>query len=258
MKKLFILICMIALAMTACRKPEPGGLPDSGETADTIVKKYLVKQLLNDDPERIMLDIEWNDDCTKVYHVKYGLGNGHLLDYDFTYYDSDSIRVALSMPQFSYPMWCFWYDTLMIHLNDNKIDSICCYANGELRDVEHYYYNEEGKLIERRYNGDYLIDTFKWDGDDAFEFQFYGMNSTFTIDSFTNYIYPQYTIPFYLSSEVAFEIRRPLFYPLWKHQPVLKNYVTYEADEDVYLTKTIYDSATHWETYYYTTPKRVY
>ena len=66
MKRFILLSCIFALALTACRKPEPGGLPDSGETTDTIVKKYLVRQLLNDDPERIMLDIEWNDDCTKV------------------------------------------------------------------------------------------------------------------------------------------------------------------------------------------------
>lgn len=61
------------------------------------------------------------------------------------------------------------------------------------------------------------------------------------------------TLHFYLSSEVVLEIRQPLFTPLWKHQPVLKDYVKYEADEDGYLTKMIYDSARYWVTYYYTT-----
>ena len=249
--KSVFLFCVLALAFSACRKPEPGIVPDNDEP---VVKKYLVRQLLNDEPERIMLAIDWNDDFTKILHVKYGLGSGSILDYDFTHFGNDSIRVALSMPQFSYPMWCFWYDTLMIHLNENRIDSICCYANGELRDIEHYIYNEEGKLIERKYNGDYLSDTFEWDGDDAFEFKFYGMNSTITIGSFTDYIYPQYTLPLYLASEVGFEIRQPLFYPIWKHQPKWADSIMYEADEDGYLTKMVYDSTRYWITYYYTTP----
>lgn len=248
--KSVFLFCVLALAFTACRKPEPGIVPNNDEP---VVKKYLVKQLLNDEPERIMLAIDWSDDFTKILHVKYGLGSGSILDYGFTHFGNDSIRVSLSMPQFSYPMWCFWYDTLMIHLNENKIDSICCYANGELSDVEHYYYNEAGKLIERRYNGDYLSDTFEWVGEDVVEFKYYGMNNIFAIDSFTDCIYPQYTLPFYLASEVAFEIRQPLFSPFWKHQPVWKDNVTYEADEDGYLTKMVYDTS-YWITYYYATP----
>ena len=250
MKRYVILISIIALALTACRKPEPGIVPDNDEP---VVKKYLVKQLLNDEPDRIMLAIDWNDDFTKILHVKYGLGYGSILDYDFTYFGNDSIRVAMSLPPDSYPLCELWYDTLMIHLNENKIDSICCYANGELRDVEHYYYNEEGKLIERKYNGDYLSDTFEWEGDDAVEFKYYGMYNTVVIDSFSDYINPQYTLPFYLASEVAFEIRRPLFTPLWKHQPFWEYYDGYETDEDGYLIKMIHDS-TLWITYYYAIP----
>lgn len=248
MKKLFILFCTMALIMTACRKPEPGIIPENDEP---VVKKYLVKQLLNDDPEKPMLAIEWNDDCTKILHVKYGLGYGSLVDYDFTYFGEDSIRLSMSLPTNSYPLWQLWFDTLMIHLTDNNIDSISCYANGELRRVEHYLYSDEGKLIERKYGGEF--DTFEWVGDDVIKCKMYGMSSPITIDTFTKYIYPQYTLPFYLSSEVAFEIRRPLFTPLWKHQPLWNNYDGYEADEDGYLTKMTQDS-TLWITYYYTTP----
>ncbi len=251
MKNKLLFMCMVAIALTACHKPEPEPNNDNpADTTETVVKKYLVKQLLNDDPEKIMLAIDWNDDFTKILNVKYGTGNSHLLDYDFTYYDGDSICVSISMPQDSYPLWWVWYDTLMIHLQQDKIDSICCYSDGILRDVEHYYYNDEGQLIERKYS---MADTdyFVWNGDDVVECKMYGMASPVTIDSFTNYIYPQYTLPFYLSSEVVLEIRQPLFTPLWKHQPVLKDYVKYEADEDGYLTKMIYDSA-YWVTYYYT------
>lgn len=251
MKKIILLICLLALTLTACRKPQPGGIPDNGETTDTVVRKYLVKQLLNDDPERIMLAIDWNDDCTKILHVKYGLGYGSILDYDFSYYENDSIRVILSMPTESYPLSSFWYDSLMIHLRQTKIDSICCYANGDLQRVQHYFYNEEGKLTARKY-GD--LDTFRWEGDNVVECKMYGLTSPITIDTFTSFIHPHYTLPFYLSSEVAFEIRQPLFTPLWKQQPIWSNHDRYEADEDGYLTKMIKDSANYWITYYYTTP----
>ena len=121
MKKLFILICTMAVVMTACRKPEPGVIPENDEP---VVKKYLAKQLLNDDPERIMLAIDWNDDCSKILHVKHGLGYGSILDYDFTYYEDDSIGVVFSMPQFSYPMWSFLYDSIMIHLQRTRVQVV--------------------------------------------------------------------------------------------------------------------------------------
>lgn len=256
MKKFLLLTCIFTLALTACRKPEPDIDPNGNETTDTLAKKYLTKQLLNDDPERIMLAIDWNDDCSKILHVKYGLGYGSLVDYGFTYYDDDSICVSMSLPPDSYPLWELWYDTLMIHLTENRIDSISCYAYGELRGVEHYLYNDEGKLIERRYGTG--SDTFIWIEDDVINCRMYGMNNPISIDSFTNYIYPQYTIPFYLSSEVAFEVRRPLFTPMWKHQPVWNNYNGYVADEDGYITKMIHvnssDSLDYYISYYYITP----
>ena len=68
-----------------------------------------------------MLAIDWNDDFTKVLHVKHGLGYGSILDYEFKYYGEDSIQVLLSMPPESYPMWCFCFDSLMIHMRQNKI-----------------------------------------------------------------------------------------------------------------------------------------
>lgn len=239
MKKSFLFICFVVIVLTACHKSKPEPNNDNPtDTTETVVRKYLVKQLLNDDPDRIMLAIDWNDDCSKILNVKYGTGNGHLLDYDFTYYDGDSIRVSISVPQDSYPLWRVWYDSLMIYLQQDRIDSISCYSDGILRDVEHYCYNDEDKLIERKY---LIADTdfFVWDGEDVVECKMYGMNTPFTIDSFTNYIYPQYTLPFYLSSQVVLETRQPLLTPLWKHQPVLKDYVKHEADEDGYLTKMI-------------------
>ena len=253
MKKHVIYFCLLALAITACHKTKTD--VDSNSVTPTpdepVVKKYLVKQLMNDDPEKIMLAIDWNDDYTKILHVTYGLGYGSILDYDFKYYDEDSIRVIMSMPPFSYPLCYFWYDSIMIHWQQGKIDSISCYLNGNLKEKEYYFYNDNGKLAERTYHiadKDYFI----WKDEDVVKCRMYG-GGDITINAFTKYIHPQYTIPFYLASEVALEVRQPLFNPMWKHQPILKDYVQYEADDDNYLTKMIYHSNC-WITYYYATP----
>lgn len=262
MKKLLLITCIFALAMTACRKPEPGINPNSEttDTTETIVKKYLVKALLHDDPNRIKLSIDWNDDCTKLLHVKYGLGYGSIIDYDFIYYGNDSVQVTWSVAD-SLSTWSFWYDHIMIHFREDKIDSICCYVGNVLKDVEHYYYDNKGNLIRHTYFDDGVSDEFYWDGEDVIECKMYGCYSSMTIDSFTNYIHPHYTLPYYLSNEVAFEIRQPLFNPLWKHQPVLPNYTEYEADADGYITKMIHkDSSDTLEkciTFYYKTPNQL-
>lgn len=129
-----------------------------------------------------------------------------------------------------------------------------------LIDVEHYYYNDKGNLIKRTYFDDGASDEFNWDGDDVIEYKMYGNYDIHTIDSFTNFIHPHYTLPFYLSTEVAFEIRQPLFNPLWKHQPILPNYREYEADKDGYITKMIHvnssDSLEKCITFYYRTPNQ--
>ncbi|MBR4391525.1 MAG: hypothetical protein IKT08_05425 [Bacteroidales bacterium] len=256
MKKTSLFLCLIALAFVAC-KPEPVPTPDdNGQTNETVVKKYLVKELLNNDPEKIRLAIDWNEDCTQILHVKYGLGYGSIVDYDFKYYGNDSIRVIPSLPQFSYPIWCLFYDSIMMHLHDEIVDSICCYANGELNDVEHYFYNDAGRLIKRSYFSDASADVFRWEGDNVVEYNMmdYG---TVTIDSFTSFLHPHSTLPYYLSNEVAYEVRQPLFDPLWEFQPVRPNCDEYEIDDDGYITKMTfhnYDSTqTYTYNYYYIT-----
>ena len=262
MKKQIILLCLFALALTACNKPE---MPSDDNTpqdtivpqeTDTLVKKYLVRQLLNDDPERIMLAIDWNDDCTQIRHVRYGLGYGSILDYDFNYYGNDSIIVTISLPPDSYPLWELWCNCMVIHLKQNKIDNICCYADSVLRYIENYCYDTEGRLIERKYL-EGATDSFTWEGDNVVECCMMGRNYNF--DTLTDYIHPQYTLPFYLSNEVDFEIRTPLFLPLWKNQPLESHYNCYESDKDGYLTKMYHDSPSDslegCITFYYVTPK---
>lgn len=257
MKKYLISTCILALLLTACHKPEPSIDPNGNETADTLVKKYLVKQLLNDDPERIMLAIDWNDDFTKILNVKYGPGYGSVVDYDFTHYEEDSILVTMSLQPYSYPIYALLYDSIMIHIKEKKIDSICCYANGVLSDIEYYSYDEDGKLIERKFFGG-AKDFFVWEGDDVVECQMFGMYRPISIDSFVNYIHPHYTLPYYLVDEVFAEGKGTVFTPIWKHQPVWSNYNGYLADEDGYITKLIHvdtsDSLERCISYYYKTP----
>ena len=233
------------LSLTACHKAEsPGGTP---EPTDTVVKKYLVKQLLNDDPESVMLEIEWNDDYTKIMHVKHGLGYGDILDYDFKYYSEDSIRVLLSMPPASYPLWSFWYDSVMIHLFDEKIDSICCYDNGNLRHIEHYRYDESGRIVERTYLFG-TKDTFVWNDDNVTQACIFGNEHEYY--TFTNYYHPHCNIPYYLSNFVELEIPKPLFTPLWKSMPVSESF-DYEADDDNYVVKAKSKITDSFYTYYY-------
>lgn len=248
-KQKALLLLLLTGAFTACHKPEPGVVPSNGETTDTLVKKYLVKQLLNDDPERVMLAIDWNDDFSKILHVKHGLGHGSILDYDFTYFNDDSIRVVFSMPHFSYPMWSFWYDSIMIHLQHNRIDSVCCYDDGGLRHVDKYRYDDEGRIIERTYLYG-TKDTFRWDGDNVVEACLLMKNHEY--DSFTGFIHPHYNLPYYLSNYVSNEAPQPLFTPLWKYMPESDDY-DYEADEDNYVVKAKSTNTGNFHTYYYET-----
>ncbi|MDY6436827.1 MAG: hypothetical protein SPK72_04585 [Bacteroidales bacterium] len=196
-----------------------------------------------------MLAIDWNEDYSKILHVKYGLGYGSILDYDFKYYDEDSIRVLLSMPPDSYPLWSFWYDSVMIHLFDEKIDSICCYDNGTVRHIEQYCYDELGRIVERTYLFG-TKDTFVWNNDNVTQACIFGNEQEYS--TFTDYYHPHCNIPYYLSNFVSSEIPKPLFTPLWKYMPDSELF-DYEADDDNYLTKMIYDS-NYCITYYYETP----
>ena len=259
MKKRVLFLLLMAMLVIACQpdaNPEPN--PEENtiieDSSQNVVKKYLTKQLYNDDPDLVMLAIDWNEDCTKINHVQYGTGNGICVDYYFNYYSDDSIRIAFSMPQFSYPLWAFWYDSVILHLRDNKIDSICCYKNDSLFDVEHYVYDKQDRLIERSYlHG--TKDTFLWEENNVKEAFMFLRKYEFI--GFTKYHHPHCNLPFYLSNFIAHEIQAPLFSPLWQNQPD-DSFFEYETDEDHYVIKAIPKSidghCRHYYTYYYTTP----
>ncbi len=260
MKKiLYLSIFLLSILMISC-KPDPidNGDDDTNNT-DTIqeeplVRKYLTKQLLNDDPEKIMLSIDWNEDCSQIKNVKYSMGYGSTANYKFTYYDYDSIKVDISMLD-ELPNWTPYYDVMMIHLNkERNIDKIYCYVDNVLQDIEKYAYNENGKLQERIYWNDEHKDKFEWTGDNVTKAV---INENEYSYELIDFIHPHYTIPFYMSDQIFETGGRPLFTPLWKN--MIKDYCDYEIDENNYIVKKMYkDNATDtvrlFYSYYYTTP----
>ena len=183
--------------MTAC-KPDPinnegDDNNDTIQEEEPIVKKYLVKQLLNDDPEKIMLSIDWNEDCSQIRNVKYSMGYGSTANYDFTYYNNDSIRIDISILD-EFPNWTPYYNVLIIHLNNShNIDKIYCYANNTLIDIERYIYDNEGKLLHRIYWDDMYKDDFQWNGENVVKSNINGVEYSYEL---TDYFHPHYMIPF--------------------------------------------------------------
>lgn len=251
------LIAALALLLIGCKPENNEDSSNDGEDIPTVTvpKKYLTQILRNDDPEKIILSIDWNEDCSRINHVKSGNGNGHCVDYDFEYYNSDSIVIRMSLPStFSYPSWQLYYDSVMVHLREDKIDSICCFESGLLRDIEHYIYDKEGRLIERSYLG--IKDTFEWENENVVNAVCMLRHYSYT--QFTDYYDPQCNLPFYLSNFVSHEDFRPLFFPMWKNQPE-HLILDFEADEDNYVIKAFPETTSgqysYYYTYYYTTPK---
>ena len=134
MRSFILLSCIFALALTACRKPEPGIGPN-GETVDTLVKKYLVKTYISnpDEPEKI---IEWDESFKKIKRIVTKPGNPSFeVAYDFEYYGDDSLRVVISLPEHS-SFWYIGFSNYICHLNDGRITTVDYY----LYDAYHHYF----------------------------------------------------------------------------------------------------------------------
>lgn len=126
MKNHITLICLLALVLTACHKPEPE-MPNGGETTqdtivpqepDTLVKKYLVRVFSVDNgSDYIWKSIEWNDDHSRIEKIV-NFPNTHLEErFDFKYFGEDSICQYVSLGSGSgEPSLGYVY-----YLNDGKI-----------------------------------------------------------------------------------------------------------------------------------------
>lgn len=234
MKKLFILICMMALAMTACRKPEPGVNPN-GETTDTLVKKYLVKEYYAEIPERPIRFIEWNDDFTQIRHITTDSSALYQVDYDFEYYGCDSMRVVLSIPANSSALLLFSEYTC--HFDGaGRIAYIDYFVNSAYKQTEKYNYDLSGKLVSVVDEEHNAGARFVWEGDNVCEvYEITTGKLLRSFNSFSQHIHPYYTFPYLLPDGNTY-IFWYLTEPLWKNWFNYDSDMYYEVDEDGYVT----------------------
>lgn len=259
MKRLFIFSSLLVLFFMACKpkddtiKPEP----------QPIVKKYLTKQLFNGDTNTVALSIDWNEDFSQIKHITNRLPIGYdgwQVDYDFTYYGVDSIRILLSRPGpviNQTPAFSIFFNKLILHLRANKIQTIDCYADDSLWFTEEYSYNTKGQLTTRTSYFDTGGESYEWKDGNVFYAETLAGSPIFYYDSLTSYIYPHYNFPFVLSAQ-QFVNYKFLLYPVCKYAPK-KSGVSYEADKDGYVIKEIFgtpDSTRFYYTYHYAQPKK--
>lgn len=235
MNRIFILICMIALAMTACRKPQPGLNPDESETTDTLVRKYLVREYYAEIPEHPIRVIEWNDDFTQIRHISTDSGTYYQVDYDFMYFGNDSMKVSLSLPDYSYAIVLFSEYTC--HFDEaGRITNIDYFVNSAHTQTEKYRYDLFGKLVSVMDEEHNVGIRFLWDGENVCET--YGIPSGELVhgfSGFTEHIHPYYTLPFLLPDGNTYNFWH-LTEPLWKNWHNYVSNMCYEIDEDGYVT----------------------
>lgn len=234
MKKNFFIICMMALAVTACRKPEPGINPDSNETTDTLVKKYLTKEYLGDTscPVRI---IDWNDDYSRINHITtFSSGNpNYQLDHDFEYYGDDSICVLVSKPQnaWGWPL----FTKFTCHLESGKVSTIDYYRNSVLQSTDLFEYDEKGRMINRKTKGTDIELRYDWEGNNVVRIEDGLMGEIIgNYGDFCEHVYPDYTLPYCLFSGDGSYLMKPL----WKNMYRTSYECLHDCDVDGYITRT--------------------
>ncbi|MDO5315211.1 MAG: hypothetical protein Q4F82_03790 [bacterium] len=239
MKKLFVIICTMALAMTACRKPEPGVNPN-GETTDTLVKKYLVSTYISspNEPEKI---IEWDEGYKRINRIVTKPGNPHFeVAYDFEYYGNDSLRVAISLPEHS-SLWFIGFSNYTCHLNNGQITTVDYYLYDTYQYTEEYTYNEKGRLISVLNNGEHPHGNYyEWNDENVCKIRNILPDSNIhEYHDFCEHIDPEYTMPFVLFKGWTAQYGDGyLTKPLWKNWRKQDGTCKHKVDEDGYVTMT--------------------
>lgn len=234
MKRYIILISIVSLALTACRKPEPGIVPDNNET---VVKKYLVKTYYSnpDQPEKI---IEWDEGFQRIERIVTKPETPYEVAYDFEYFGNDSLRVILSLPEHS-SFWYVGFSSFIGHLHDGRITTVDYYLYDTYQYSEKYSYDEKGRLISIINNGEHPHGViYEWDGDNVCESRdFYPGNTIHEYHDFCNHIDPEYTMPFVLFNGWTAQYGDGyLTKPLWKNWRSWDGICKHEVDEDGYVT----------------------
>ena len=175
MKKVLSIICILAVAMTACQKQETASdgnnntnAANFANTSEIPVKKYLVKEYYGEDPTYPERVIEWNDDFTRITHITTQLNTCWQLDYDFEYYGNDSMRVVLSKPDDAHAM-VFFSDYTCHFDEEGRISSIDYFYNSQYQSSVKYNYDESGKLVSTIDEEHNIGLRYVWDGDNVCE-----------------------------------------------------------------------------------------
>ncbi len=228
---------MIALAMTACRKPQPGLNPDESETTDTLVRKYLVKTYMSNpnEPEKI---IEWEEGFKRIKRIVTKPGNPFFeVAYDFEYFGKDSLRVNISLPEHS-SLWIVGFSTFTCHLNEGKITTVDYYRYDAYQYTEEYVYDERGKLISVINDGEHPHGIYyEWDDDNVCEIRDASSeNIIHEFHDFCEHIDPEYTMPFVLFNGWTAQYGDGyLAKPLWKNWRKWDGVCKHDVDKDGYV-----------------------
>ena len=226
---------IFALVFTACRKPEINSVLNGSEMADTLVKKYLVKEYYAEIPERPIRFIEWNDDFTQIRHITTDSSALYQVDYDFEYYGSDSMQVILSLPAYSSALVLFSEYTC--HFDEaGRISYIDYFNNSVYKQTEKYNYDSSGKLVSVVDEEHNVGARFVWDGDNVREICGLATGEQLrSFDGFFQHIHPYYTFPYLLPDGNTYNFWY-LTEPLWKNWYNYTSDMYYEVDEDGYVT----------------------
>lgn len=247
MKKVLSIICLLALAMIACQKQEQetaqsgtntnndNHVVHSANTFDIPVKKYLEKEFYGDDSIHPVRVIEWNEDFTRIMHITTQQNTCWQVDYDFEYYENDSMRVIFSKPDDAHTMVLFTNYTCHFD-EEGRISSIDYYYNSNYQSSAKYNYDESGRLISVEDEEHNTGLRYIWEGDNVCEVRSIPSDELqYSFGCFTEHFHPDCTLPYLLEDGNAYAFWH-LTQPLWKNWYNETPDMHYEYDEDGYVT----------------------
>ena len=227
---------LLSILMTTC-KPDPIN-NDDDDNNDTIqekpfVKKYLVREYY-DDREKPILIIDWNDDFTKIEQIITDTGGMYQVNYHFQYYDEDSIKVYITLPEVNQGFYA--YTNYMCHLKDGRINRIDMYFNENPKDTRHYVYDDKNRLIKA--GGTH----FAWEDDNVYmKYSPLPNGDTIVYGNVGEHIHPYYSLPYLLPTCSYFSsFGSYITQPLWKNMSECTERGCYEYDSDGWVTYTYY------------------
>ena len=241
MKRTTLIICLLTMAMMACKPdPQPGPDPNIGgqpeDTTGTVVKKYLVKEYLEGSVDEPIMMIDWNEDFSRIIRIITYKNTPYQINYDFEYFGADSMHVVMSVPEVSWALVRFSRYTCHFD-NEQRITHIDYYYNAHYKNTEYYCYDDNnGKLISITYKEYKVGVRFEWSGDNVIACYFIPSGEKqFSFEGFFDCIHPYYTLPYLLPDGDSYHFWH-LTEPLWRNWYNYSEDLLFDFDEDNYVT----------------------